>query len=397
MGALQIYPNVTDKEGGTTLLGAILSGRYEVVEFLLNHCGCDPHLSDQYGHNALHKACGPAYGRTCEDNYKILSLLINKGLDINAKTTDGRTPLHYAIHNDPRKIRLLLDHGARVDEQDGAGESALHIAASVFDNLEFRSYLSEVISELIQHGADIALRAHDGGTPLDRARGPRLKVTKRTKWLLTGYRDRVVAREGDQLAVHELLRTAVYGVQVRSCNAWQGQQLGWNTEVGTIRTSEFMTLLQPFDENRFRLQDSQGMLPLHIAAGNGAPVKVLVTLMFPGACLVQDSMGALPIHRACKTAAPLDRIQFLVETGGVGTLRQRDNDGFLPLHVLLNGEANDLTLQLVEYLVKAYPDSECARTPDGEPPFLLAAASSAPLDVVNLLLQRYVSLNRIDF
>lgn len=67
---------------------------------------------------------------TCA-NPNIARLLLDQGASPHARTSDGRTPLHF-VAQDPRKlevVRLLLQRGAEPNIQDGLNRTPLHYAA----------------------------------------------------------------------------------------------------------------------------------------------------------------------------------------------------------------------------------------------------------------------------
>jgi len=202
--------------------------------------------------------------------------------------------------------------------------------------------------------------------------------------MLTSYRDQLLVREG-RLAVHAILRDAVHEQQGETET---GLPPRLNTEVGSLSVEHFATLIQLFDPNLCRVRDGLGRLPLHVAAGKGAPAEFLEMLMFPNALRVPDDTGALPIHNACKAAACINVVRYLVDSGGVETVRKQDDEGFLPLHLLFTEEANEPTLKVVQYLVEAHPLSISTRTLNGDSPITLAGASSARLDVINYLVRQ---------
>ena len=74
-----------------------------------------------------------------------------------------------------------------------------------------------------------------------------------------------------------------------------------------------------------------GMLPLHHAAANQAPLKVILALLeaFRQGAAQQDTLGKMPLHHACETQAPLKVISALLDAHpGM----HRDYDGCTPLH-----------------------------------------------------------------
>ena len=90
----------------------------------------------------------------------ICRLLINKGAQLEARNSDGKTPLHRAACGGHVEIvRLLCDHGADVEVQDDSGMRPLHDAAG-------RGQIS-VVKELIEErNAEINARSDDGDTAL---------------------------------------------------------------------------------------------------------------------------------------------------------------------------------------------------------------------------------------
>jgi hypothetical protein len=89
--------------------------------------------------------------------------LLRKGANVNARTENGITPLHWAAfwgHVD--FVRLLLEHGAEVNAREENGWTPLHVAALTGH--------AEVARLLLERGADPSIRDRDGRTPLDAAR-----------------------------------------------------------------------------------------------------------------------------------------------------------------------------------------------------------------------------------
>lgn len=82
--------------------------------------------------------------------------LLGLGADINTRTNNGETALHYAT--DPMMTHWLIEHGSRVDARSLEGATPLHAAVSRDD--------AESVRVLIEAGSDVeALRAR-GGSPL---------------------------------------------------------------------------------------------------------------------------------------------------------------------------------------------------------------------------------------
>ena len=61
-----------------------------------------------------------------KDSQRIRQLIKEKPHTINLKDQKRKTPLHYAYKKD-QNIKILLENGASPDENDGNGETVLHL------------------------------------------------------------------------------------------------------------------------------------------------------------------------------------------------------------------------------------------------------------------------------
>ncbi len=94
----------------------------------------------------------------------VTGLLLSKGADVNSKTNNGWTALHWAgsMKDKPIVARLLLSNGADVNARTSDGRTPLHIAA--------KNQAEEVATLLISSGAEVNAKDNEGITPFDLAR-----------------------------------------------------------------------------------------------------------------------------------------------------------------------------------------------------------------------------------
>ena len=149
------------------LIVAIQDGDADVVKSLLD-AGASPNAVDSDDEwRPIHYAA--------RDGYKeIVELLLDRGSDVDPKTTSGNTPLSLAAGNGFSGIvELLILRGASIDTVDHLGRKPIHRAKNV-----------DVMKLLLERGADV-----DEETVSDSPRTPLyfailLGVTSLAKFLI---------------------------------------------------------------------------------------------------------------------------------------------------------------------------------------------------------------------
>ncbi|WP_298866468.1 ankyrin repeat domain-containing protein [uncultured Gimesia sp.] len=164
---------VTTPDGMTALQYAARSGHYGMVELLL-HSHADVNARDKKGRTALVEAShgGPWKQQASEEIIQLLldhkaqvdlftaaaigrTELIKRLLDldeslINELNSEGETALFVAARNNQfAAVKLLIEHGADVNQSDAVGIAALHRTSQQCSD--------ELIQYLIDHGADAHL------------------------------------------------------------------------------------------------------------------------------------------------------------------------------------------------------------------------------------------------
>lgn len=105
--------------------------------------------------------------------------LLERGVDVNARTEDRGTPLMYATNC--RMATLLIQRGADVNARDNEGRTPLIWSLL---GLKREGDAAAFIRTLVQAGADINAQGPDGTSALTLAKSK--YGTRVTKWLEAG-------------------------------------------------------------------------------------------------------------------------------------------------------------------------------------------------------------------
>ena len=146
--------NLRTETGHTPIHLAVEHVRTRSVRLLID-AGADINIPDKYQQTALHTAT--AIG----DDDKIVRALIRApDVNLNIRTKDGNTPLHFAVaRRKEQSLRLLIDAGADINISDNQQRTALHLAAS--------NGYDDILRALIDApDVNLNLRTETGHTPL---------------------------------------------------------------------------------------------------------------------------------------------------------------------------------------------------------------------------------------
>lgn len=137
------------------LITAVQNGCIKAIEILIEN-GADLNLSKtEKGRTCLQIACAS----TRPNRFHVLKLLVDRGINVNARDELCRTALHDAISNGDEDLALALArNGADINHKTLARKTALHMA--------IYHYHTEVALALLQHDADVDIQDNLGLTAL---------------------------------------------------------------------------------------------------------------------------------------------------------------------------------------------------------------------------------------
>lgn len=152
--------NLQGPGAGSVLIYAAESGNPEMVREILRY---HPNLEmrDHEGRTAVFAAGDYRYGDKDGARVECVRLLAQGGANVNARDSDGNTPLHETFLTDVEEELLKL--GADVNARNNDGETPI-----------FTTVDDDAIPLFITHGADLTIRNNKGQTVVEAAeeKGP---------------------------------------------------------------------------------------------------------------------------------------------------------------------------------------------------------------------------------
>ncbi|XP_016844772.1 putative ankyrin repeat protein RF_0381 [Nasonia vitripennis] len=125
------------------LLLAIAQNQLDVAHLIIDQREDALEKKDSLGSGAMHYAL-----KGCPANIEFMTMLVNKGIQVDEPNLAGKRPLHVAVrYRNAVMTKFLLDHGADIDATTESKETPLYFAALNGD--------MSMVKQLLDAGANI--------------------------------------------------------------------------------------------------------------------------------------------------------------------------------------------------------------------------------------------------
>ena len=275
----------TDRATGLHI--AASDGHTGIVRVLIER-GADLDALDSFGRTALHNAL-------MNGRLSAAELLLTAGAGASARDRDGNGVFHFALVSaTPREaMELLIAHRVNASLRNSAGDTALHRVVGLDRPTAFRTDLVRV---LLEGGADVNVQNDEGSTAL-------LEAMRR--------RDRPVA---------ELLLRAGGGVFVENASGESPARFALEFGAGVI---EWFV-----EAAGIAARDGAGNSLLHAAARDNRPDAIRYLLENRMTVSVRNGAGETALHAAIRNRAT-EAAHVLIPAGA--NLYALDNEGRSPM------------------------------------------------------------------
>ena len=267
----------------------------------------------------LHEACK-------HGNLSMIKMLIEHGAHVDEKDGDGSTPLHLAVGYNKHEIAAELLSKCDPNIQDKQGMTPLHIACIDGD--------LSMVKSLIDHGARVDDKDYDGNTPFSLA----LKYKEYTLALvlLSEFKcDPNTKNNQGEIPLHMAYRGG--GIRMISRLIDHGACVNDRDSILNIalKSKQYRITMMLLSELKCdpNTKDENGMGPLHnVIACQGSDLKIMKSLVDHGARINdKDSDGNTPFTLALKLKKYRFALVLLNEYKC--DLNCSDRQGMTPLHI----------------------------------------------------------------
>lgn len=145
-----------DGQGATPLVMAAKNGHYDVVQYLIEHCGADVEFvgSVTFDGETIDGA-PPLWCAAAAGHLNIVKYLIHKSANVNNTTLTNSTPLRAACFDGHFEIvKYLVEHNADIEIANRHGHTCLMISC-------YKGHL-EIVNFLLETHADVNRKSVKG-------------------------------------------------------------------------------------------------------------------------------------------------------------------------------------------------------------------------------------------
>lgn len=309
---------------------------------------------------------------------------------INLPDSDGRTPLHWAAHqNNYKMIKFLVQRGAISDLRDTAERTPLHLATAAQSSKGVRMLLKVVPLDMINL-ADVdgmtALHwcaAHDHPKHLDALIGAGADTRATDNELKTPLH--WCSGHSETLTASLLLHADLGLVQERDMEGRTTLHLALSEQNMPLTGM----LLESMTPDQLAIEDNMRRTALHWAAVLGIADAVSVLVQYGLDPLAQDDVGATSLHYSAQNESGACVAALLDAIGSAADVIP-DQEGRTPL-MWASSQGNTEAMVL---LTTAGGDIHARDNSGGSA--LHVAAYSGKIDSINLLLDMESSIDALD-
>ena len=363
-------------DGKTPLIAAGERGHEEIIRILLE-AGANARWKDDL---ALHQAIWKGH-------LSIFEILVNHDNDLlEIKCSDGSAwePLLDAFNYRQLEIaHFLMDRGANALMTDEDEKTTLMLAFESSADLR-------LVRRLLAAGVSVEARDRWHRTALFHAE---------SNGNVEAMRELIVEHNANMFALDKEGETPFdRGTYFESADGQHAlliecygnkltQEHGRLALHAVIAAAEYSFIED--DETYYGFVPHPNPLQIHLPLGKltSQHFRTLLSILGIESIRTRDDNGKLPIHIACQNKAPVEVLALIVEHDVV-TLHVADNTGALPLHYCCRGAVDDST---VRFLVEHGGVSTLAtRNQDGAMPLHLLCGSTNPSpQIVQYLIQSF--------
>ena len=290
----------------------------------------------------------PLFSAISLHNRQALNILLENNVNIN-EFVNNFTPLMLVCKDKLKEIvKLLIEKGAKINEQNESGDNALILATTNSDKT--------LVEILLGAGADVNLKNKKGTTPL------------------------IISCDVDNLEIAKLLLDKGADVNVSTD---QG-----DTPLISACNNRNIKLVELLIESGANVNDktTDGFTPLIISCNNNDTAISKILLEHNASVNVETKNGVTPLTACCENNN-IELIKLLLDRGA--NVNDQTKDGNTPLLYAINNESPEI----VKLLVEKGADVNIAGENNITPLIFICDSSIMTVEILKLLFEQGANIN----